>query len=60
MTRRLIPLRQAAELLSLDEKTIRRYVADGRLTGYRIGARVLRVDAEQVAALAQPINYRAS
>lgn len=53
--RHLITLAQAADSLLLDERTIRRYISAGRLTGYRIGPRALRVDAEEVDALAQPV-----
>lgn len=53
--RELITLDDASDRLALDPKTLRRYVAQGRLTGYRIGPRALRVDAEEVEALAQPI-----
>jgi excisionase family DNA binding protein len=55
MARRLITLTHAAEQLALDERTIRRYVSLGLLTGYRIGPRALRVDADEVDALATPI-----
>lgn len=53
--RHLITLAEAAESLTLDEKTIRRYISSGMLTGYRIGPRVIRVDAAEVEALARPI-----
>lgn len=55
MARRLVTLAQAAEALSLHERTIRRYIAQGRITGYRIGQRSLRVDLDEVEALATPI-----
>lgn len=51
MSRRLMTLAQTSEKLSLDQKTIRRYIATGRLTGYRIGPRAIRVDADEVEAL---------
>lgn len=55
MSRRLITLTQAADTLALDERTLRRYVSAGMLTGYRIGPRALRVDEAEVEALATPI-----
>lgn len=53
--RHLLTLAQAADILSLDEKTLRRYVSTGRLTGYRVGPRAVRLDAAEVDALVQPI-----
>ena len=54
-TPQLITLDDAGSRLALDPKTLRRYVSRGLLTGYRIGPRVLRLDAAEVDALAQPI-----
>jgi excisionase family DNA binding protein len=51
----LITFDDAEKLLVLDKRTLRRYVAEGRLTGYRIGPRALRLDADEVEALAKPI-----
>ena len=53
--RHLLTLAQAADSLAMDEKTIRRYIATGRLTGYRIGPRAVRVDADEIDSLARPI-----
>lgn len=55
MPRQLITLPEAGGRLGLTERTIRNYVAAGRLTGYRIGPRAIRVDAHEVEALARPI-----
>jgi excisionase family DNA binding protein len=44
----LISLHEAGELLGVSEKTIRRYVAAGRITGYRLGPRLIRVDRNEV------------
>lgn len=51
----LTSLADAAETLGCSPKTIRRYIAAGTLTGYRVGPRNLRVDAAEVEALARPI-----
>lgn len=53
--RSLISMSTAAELLGCSTKTIRRRIADGSLTGYRVGPRNLRVDQAEVEALARPI-----
>jgi excisionase family DNA binding protein len=38
----------AAQRLSLNPRTIRRAIADGRITGYRVGTKTIRVDSAQV------------
>jgi excisionase family DNA binding protein len=48
--------RNAATYLGLSEKTIRRYIADGRLIAYRVGPRAIRLDRESVLALARPMG----
>lgn len=60
MSRHLISVTEAGNRLGFNEKTIRRYIAAGRLTGYRIGPRALRVDAAEVEALAQPVPAAAT
>lgn len=47
-TLRLESLQEAAERLGVSVSTIRRLVADGKLTGYRLGSRILRVRPEEV------------
>ena len=53
--RRLVSPAIAAEYAGVHTDTIRRYIAAGRLTGYRLGKRLIRVDLNQVDDLAQPI-----
>lgn len=40
---RLISLADAADYYGVSIKTIRRWISDGRLEGYRVGPRLLRV-----------------
>ena len=49
--RRLVSIDQAARLVDVSPRTIRRRIADGSLTGYRFGPRVIRVDLDEVDAL---------
>jgi len=51
-----ITLREAAQRLQISEKSVRRWIADGRLKGVRIGPRMIRVDAASIAALGQPLT----
>ncbi|WP_304113662.1 AlpA family transcriptional regulator [Mycolicibacterium bacteremicum] len=46
--RRYATLEQAGEYLGLTPRTIRQMIADGRLTGYRHGPRIVRVDLNEV------------
>ena len=54
-TRRLVSVDDAAEQLQVNPKTIRRYVAAGRLPAYRTGPRLIRVCQDDVDALLQRI-----
>lgn len=55
---RLDNLHNAADFAGVSTKTIRRWIADGRLTGYRMGPRLIRVDLDELAAMLQPIGGR--
>jgi excisionase family DNA binding protein len=46
--RRLVNLKIAAEHWGVNERTVRRRIADGTITGYRIGNRLVRVDINEL------------
>lgn len=57
--RRYITIGEAAEYLQISDRTVRRLIADGELTGYRMGRshRVIRVDLNEIdEQLMRPIN----
>lgn len=56
--RRWAPLSVAADHLSVSEKTLRRMISAGQIRGYRVGARLVRVDLNELDALASPIPTR--
>lgn len=47
---------EAAEILGVTDRTIRQMIADGRLTGYRSGRRLVRVDLNQIDDIMQPFG----
>jgi len=56
-TAKKITMQEAAETYGVSVKTIRRYIATGRLTAERIGPRLIRLDADQVhKQLAEPVG----
>ena len=52
---RLASLDDAAAYADLSVRTIRRYIAEGRITGYRVGPRLIKVDLDDFDKLAVPI-----
>jgi len=52
----LLPLREAAQHAGVHPCTVRRWVAAGRLTGYRIGPRLVKVDMRELDRLIEPIT----
>lgn len=53
--RRLVSINQAARLVDVSPRTIRRRIADGSLNAYRFGPRVIRVDLDDVESLLKRI-----
>jgi excisionase family DNA binding protein len=53
--RQLAPITAAADRAACSTKTIRRMIARGDLTGYRLGKRMIRVDLDELDALLRPI-----
>lgn len=56
--RRLVSLAEAAEILGVATKTVRRYVAAGDLDAVRLGRRTIRIKTESLDRLidAHPVN----
>ncbi|QEN17112.1 helix-turn-helix domain-containing protein [Mycobacterium sp. ELW1] len=49
-------LRQASEWLGVSEKTVRRYIAQGRIRAKRIGPRLIRIERDSLLAFATPVG----
>jgi excisionase family DNA binding protein len=54
--RRYVKIADAAEYLQVTDRTIRQMIADGRLTGYRSGTRLVRVDLDELDAAMRPFG----
>jgi excisionase family DNA binding protein len=54
LQRRYVSLAKAAEYCDCNERTLRRHIASGELTGYRLG-RVIRIDLNELDAWLTPI-----
>ena len=46
--RRYVTLQEAGDYLGVTERTIRAMIADGRLTGYRMGKRFIRLNLDEI------------
>ena len=47
---------QSAAFANVDKKSIRRWIAEGRLKAYRHGPRLIRVDRESLLKLGRPMG----
>ncbi|MCF3939069.1 helix-turn-helix domain-containing protein [Gordonia tangerina] len=56
VSRRLESLTNAAEYADVSTRTIRRYIAAGRLTAYRVGPRLIKVDLNDLDAMLRPVG----
>lgn len=52
---RLESLANAADYAGVTTRTMRRYIASGRLIGYRVGPRLIRIDLDELEAMLRPI-----
>jgi excisionase family DNA binding protein len=52
---RYVSIASAAEYASVSQKTVRRWIAEGRIQGFRLGRRIVRVDLTEVDACFRPI-----
>ncbi|MGH3644372.1 MAG: helix-turn-helix domain-containing protein [Mycobacterium sp.] len=54
--RRYCTINQAAEYLDVTERTVRQMITDGRLVGYRMGNRFIRLDLDEIDAAFTPFG----
>ncbi|KAA1243635.1 helix-turn-helix domain-containing protein [Mycobacterium simiae] len=54
--RRYVKIADAADYLKVTDRTIRQMIADGRLTGYRSGGRLVRLDLNEIDAAMRPFG----
>jgi excisionase family DNA binding protein len=54
--RRYVSVAEAAEYLGVSDRTIRAMIHDGRLTGYRNGAKLVRLDLDEIDAKMTPFG----
>lgn len=54
--RRYVSIAAAAEYLSVTDRTVRQMIADGRLRGYRNGAKLIRLDLNEIDAAMKPFG----
>jgi excisionase family DNA binding protein len=52
---RLTSVENAAHYADVGTRTIRRWIANGRLRAYRVGPRLVKIDLDDVDKLAVPI-----
>ena len=51
----LIRLSEAAALVDVHVKTLRRWISQGKLTGYRLASNQIRIDRMELLNLARPM-----
>ena len=49
-------IKQSAQFLAVDEKTIRRWISSGRIKAYRLGSKIIRVDRDSLLKVERPIG----
>lgn len=54
-TPRLASQQAGAAFADVHSRTIRRWIAQGLITGYRVGPRLVKVDLDELEQLIQPI-----
>jgi excisionase family DNA binding protein len=53
--RRRLSIIEAATILGVNPKTVRRYIWEGRLPAVRVGPKLLRIDPRDLDQLAHPV-----
>jgi excisionase family DNA binding protein len=51
-----ISMKTTGDDLGVSKRTVQRLIASGELRAYKVGAKIVRVDADDVAALLKPMH----
>jgi excisionase family DNA binding protein len=54
--RRLSSINVVAEEYDVSPRTVRRWIAEGRITGHRVGPRLIKVDLNECDAIMRPVG----
>lgn len=52
----LVTIQEAAKTVSVTERTVRNWIRDGLLTGYRFGPKIIRIERSELLGLATPVS----
>ena len=58
--RRYASIGQAADYAGVSSRTIRRYIVAGRITGYRVGPKLIKVDLDELDRIIKPVPVAAA
>lgn len=53
-----LTIQEVATLYAVSERTVRNWIAEGRLEARRIGGRLIRIESRSLDSLSEPVNYR--
>jgi excisionase family DNA binding protein len=51
-----ISIAETAQVMKVSTKTVRRYIAQGRITAHRMGPRFIRIDRAEIERTLRPIT----
>ena len=54
--RNRVGLVEGAKYVGVHTRTLRRWIAEGRLTAYRVGPRLIKVDLVELEKMHQPVG----
>lgn len=57
---RYVSIPEAAEVLGVTDRTVRRYISDGTLEARRIGSRTIRIPEAALTAAGRPLTIAAA
>lgn len=58
MSRKMVTIEEAATLLHVHTRTVRKFIAEGRLPAFRLGKRSVRIYEDDLEGLFTPIGQR--
>jgi excisionase family DNA binding protein len=54
----LLTLKEVAERFAVSQRTVRRWIEDGKIRAYRPGGKLIRIDAHSLDFLYEEVHYK--
>lgn len=54
---RFLTIAEVADMFAVTQRTVRNWITEGKITAYRLGGRLIRIDPRSIDLLYEPVHF---